>query len=212
MKTVLCYGDSNTWGYNPVFPSGGYPYEKRWTTVLQRELGSGYLVIPEGQNGRTTVWEDPIEGHKNGAAYLPACLASHKPLDWVVIMLGTNDLKQRFSLPACDIAAGVGVLTDIVYKSESGVDGAPPEILVLIPPEVRQLSDFDSMFAGSREKSLQFPAEFQKMREMKPYGSKIRLLDAGKHVRFSNADGVHFEESQLEILGRLVARAIVEQE
>ncbi|PIE03981.1 MAG: hypothetical protein CSA76_06665, partial [Spirochaetales bacterium] len=68
MKTVLCYGDSNTWGYNPLSPGSRHPHEKRWTTVLQRELGGSFLVIPEGQNGRTTVWDDPLEGHRNGAA------------------------------------------------------------------------------------------------------------------------------------------------
>ncbi len=93
MKTILCYGDSNTYGYDPV--SGGrFDHNIRWPGVLRNDLGDGWWVIEEGCGGRTTVWEDPIERHKDGSAYLPACLHSHGPLDLIVIMLGTNDLKQ----------------------------------------------------------------------------------------------------------------------
>jgi len=203
MKTILCYGDSNTWGYDPI-SQDRHPHPVRWTTVLQRELGDGYLVIPEGLNGRTTVWDDPIELHKSGSTYLPPCLESHKPLDLVVIMLGTNDLKQRFSLPASDIAAGVGVLVDIVRRSDCGPEGGTPKVLVLIPPEVRRLSNFAEMFSGSVEKSRSFPKAFAAMAEEKD----VPCLDIGTHVRFSDADGIHFEADQLTVLGRLLAAEV----
>ena len=116
LKEVLCYGDSNTWGYNPITKER-YEKDERWTGVLQNALGNDYHVIEEGLNGRTTVWDDPIEGFKNGKTYLIPCLETHKPLDLVIIMLGTNDLKKRFSLSAYDIAQGAGVLIDVVYKS-----------------------------------------------------------------------------------------------
>lgn len=125
MKAVLCYGDSNTWGYDPATQTR-FSREVRWTGVLREELGEGYLVIEEGLNGRTTVWDDPIELDKNGATYLRPCIQSHKPFDLIVIMLGTNDLKTRFWLPAYDIAAGAGVLVDIVKKSDAGIDGKAP--------------------------------------------------------------------------------------
>ncbi len=92
MKTVLCFGDSNTWGYDPdaslasPFPIR-HPHDVRWTGVLARELGAGWRVIEEGQNGRTTVFEDPHTPHRKGLDYLPAALESHKPLDAVVLML-----------------------------------------------------------------------------------------------------------------------------
>lgn len=200
MKNILCYGDSNTWGADPV-NNTRHPYEKRWTTVLQKELGSDYLVIPEGLNGRTTVWDDPIELHKSGSKYLPPCLESHKPLDLVIIMLGTNDLKQRFSLPACDIARGVGVLVDIVMQSSCGPDNSAPEVLVLIPPEVQKLGDFADMFAGSRNKSLGFPEAYGKMAAEKG----VEAIEIGRNVRLGDSDGIHFESDQLPVLGKLVA-------
>ena len=205
MKTILCFGDSNTWGWDPI-AAGRHPYQRRWTTVLQRELGEGYLVIPEGLNGRTTVWDDPIELHKNGSRYLPPCLASHCPLDLVIIMLGTNDLKARFSLPACDIAQGAGVLVDIVKKSGCGPGGAAPKLLVLIPPQVRQLTDFTEVFAGAREKSLKFPAAFSQMAQERD----VPVLDIGRTVHFSDADGIHFEADQLAPLGSLAAQKVRE--
>ncbi len=110
MKKILCYGDSNTWGHIPV-TGGRYGDDVRWTGVLQAALGEGYRVIEEGLNGRTTVHDDPIEGvYKNGKHYLIPCLESHRPLDLVIMMLGTNDLKMRFSLPPSDIARGVEAL------------------------------------------------------------------------------------------------------
>lgn len=99
MKTIVCYGDSNTWGYDPV-TMDRLPITQRWTGVLAQELGAGYRVIEEGLNGRTTVWDDPIEGYKNGKEYLIPCLETHRPIDLITILLGTNDLKMRFSVSA----------------------------------------------------------------------------------------------------------------
>ena len=203
MKNILCYGDSNTWGYNPV--SGErHLYKRRWTSLVQDELGDEFLVIPEGLNGRTTVWDDPLEPGRSGSLYLPSCLKSHAPLDMVIIMLGTNDLKSRFGLCAQDIALGVGGLVDLVKKNDYGINGGVPEILVLVPPEVKQLSGFSNIFAGSREKSLQFPAFYAEV--CKEHG--VSCLDIGCHVHFSDVDGIHFEEDQLPVLGRLLAAEI----
>ena len=106
MKTILCYGDSNTYGLKSDLVSR-YPRNVRWTGILQEKLGSEYYVIEEGLGGRTTVWDDPVEDYKNGKKYLLPCLDSHKPLDLVIIMLGTNDLKSRFSVTPFDIGASM---------------------------------------------------------------------------------------------------------
>ena len=107
MKTILCFGDSNTWGYSPA---GGprFDIHTRWAGVLRDTLGESHHIIEEGLCGRTTVLDDAIEGGaiKNGKRYLPACIHSHCPFELFVLLLGTNDLKQRFNLPPGDIAAG----------------------------------------------------------------------------------------------------------
>src|SRR6185312_8487577 len=118
MRTVLCFGDSNTHGTRPMVSledDSRFDRSTRWPGVVEARLGDGWRVVEEGLPGRTTVHDDPIEGfHKNGQRYLQACLESHKPLDAIVLMLGTNDLKARFNLPASDIAAGAGVLLGII--------------------------------------------------------------------------------------------------
>ena len=82
--TIICYGDSNTYGYNPE-NGFRYEYEERWTTILQKELKDSAIVIPEGLNGRTTSFEDELRPGRNGATYLDPCLHSHGPIDLVVL-------------------------------------------------------------------------------------------------------------------------------
>jgi lysophospholipase L1-like esterase len=209
MKTVLCYGDSNTWGYDPATQKR-FARSQRWTGVLQHELGDRYHVIEEGCNGRTTVWDDPIEGYKNGKEYLVPCLVSHTPLDLVVIMLGTNDLKLRFSVSAFDIAHGAGVLVDVVQKSDSGPDEAAPPVLLVAPPPVTRLTEFAEMFEGAEEKSKKFAYHYRRVAE--EYGCEF--LDSSQFIACSDLDGIHFEADAHRSLGKAVAakvRAILER-
>jgi lysophospholipase L1-like esterase len=200
MKEILCFGDSNTWGYSPT-TGQRYPANVRWTGVLQADLGSGYHVIEEGLNGRTTVWEDPIEGDKVGKRHLPVLLQSHAPLDLVVMMLGTNDLKMRFSAHASDIAAGAGVLVDIIVASGAGQAGASPEVLLVAPPPIAKLSGFEGMFAGGAEKSLQLGNHYREAARLRG----CHFLDAGDVIRSSDLDGIHLEEKDHLSLGRAIA-------
>jgi lysophospholipase L1-like esterase len=202
-KTILCFGDSNTWGWNPV-TQARYPRDERWPGVLRRELGDGYLIIEEGLNGRTTVWDDPIEGYKNGKEYLIPCLDTHKPIDLVIIMLGTNDLKMRFSLPACDIAEGAGVLVDVVLKSVAGPGDSAPMILLIAPPPLGELSDFAETFQGGAAKSKKLAAHFGRVAEERG----CPLLDASGVIVSSDIDGVHFDPSEHHKLGVAVASRV----
>jgi lysophospholipase L1-like esterase len=178
----------------------------RWPGVLRKELGAGYLVIEEGLNGRTTVWDDPIEGYKNGKEYLIPCLETHKPLDLVVIMLGTNDLKMRFSVSAFDIANGAGVLVDVVLKSATGPDGAAPKVLLLAPPPVARLTDFAEMFEGAKPKGERFAAHYRRVAQEKG----CAFLDTGRVIVSSNLDGIHFEPEEHSKLGKAVAKRVPE--
>jgi lysophospholipase L1-like esterase len=172
--------------------------------VLRNELGEGYLVIEEGLNGRTTVWDDPIEGYKNGKEYLIPCLETHKPIDLVVILLGTNDLKMRFSVSAFDIANGAGVLVDIVQKSATGPGDKAPLVLLLAPPPVAGLSDFAEMFEGAKPKSERFSAHYWRVAQEKG----CAFLDTAQVIVSSNLDGIHFEPGEHRKLGVAVAARV----
>jgi lysophospholipase L1-like esterase len=205
MKTVLCYGDSNTWGYDPA-SQDRFARDERWPGVLRQELGEEYLVIEEGQGGRTTVWDDPIEGYKNGKEYLIPCLETHQPLDLVIIMLGTNDLKKRFSVSAFDIANSVGVLVDVVHKSAAGPKGGVPKVLLLAPPPVARLTGFAEMFEGAEAKSRKFSEHYRRIAQEKG----CELLDTAQVIVSSDLDGIHFEKGEHQKLGRAVAARVRE--
>ena len=205
MKTILCYGDSNTWSYNPS-TQARYPLEQRWVTRLARDLGPDYLVIPEGLNGRTTVWPDPVEGeYKSGSRTLIPVLESHHPLDLVALMLGTNDLKHRFGLSAWDIAASAQTLVEMIQSSTFGPDGRAPEVLLIAPPPTCVPGTrFDEMFAGADEKSQHLARYFKQVADELRCG----FLDAGQHVVSSKVDGIHLDAGELPKLAAAVAASI----
>ena len=212
MKTVICYGDSNTFGWNPVsfdpldtplvFSQHRFDKNKRWTGMMASELGDGYDIIEEGLPGRTTVWSDPVEGEdKNGEKYLLPCLLSHAPIDLVLLMLGTNDLKMRFSATAFDIAMSIGVLIGIIKGSSTNREGKSPEILVISPPPLGKLSEFGEFLEGGTEKSKKLANYYQRVSKQ----LECEFLDAGKVIKSSPIDGVHFEEKEHAKLGRALA-------
>jgi len=205
MKTVLCYGDSNTWGFNPV-TQDRFPITERWTGVLAHELGAGYRVVEEGLNGRTTLWDDPIEEWRNGKTYLLPCLWSHKPIDLVIIMLGTNDLKERFSVSAYDIAAGAGVIVDLTLRSGAGPNGGSPQVLLMAPPVVAKLTDYAEMFEDAEAKSKKFAEHYQRV--ARNYG--CHFLDTAQIIVSSDRDGIHFEMGEHRKLGLAVAARVRE--
>ncbi len=205
MKTVLCFGDSNTWGRSP-HSTARHPPESRWTNVLAAELGPEVALLPEGLNGRTTVWDDPIEEHRCGKAYLPACLLSHHPLDVVVLMLGTNDLKKRFSVSAFDIGRSVGLLFDIILRSGTGPNGGPPRALLVSPPPLGKLTEFAEMFEGAAEKCVGLPARYREHAAARG----CAFFDAGSVVRASDADGIHLGAEDQVKLGAALAPLVRE--
>ncbi len=204
MRTILCYGDSNIWGSDPG-TGERFPEEVRWPGVLRHELGDGYRVIEEGLPGRTTVWEDPIEGeHKNGRAYLRPCLESHRPVDLVTLMLGTNDLKERFGVSASDIAQGAASLAEMALRSGCGLDGGASVVLLVAPPPVGTLTDMARMFEGSEEKSLEFSEHYRRFAEQ----CGCEFLDAAEVIVSSDVDGIHLDAGEHRKLGEAVAARI----
>lgn len=207
MKTVLCYGDSNTWGCPPLpdRDSGGrFGVHERWPGVMRDALGAEWWVIEEGLPGRTTVHDDPIEGlHKNGRTYLQPCLESHRPLDAVALMLGTNDLKGRFSLSADDIAEGVGVLLQIIAASPLPGD-RPPSVLVICPPPAKASGWLGPLFAGADGKSSRMAPPLRDV--ARRHGAAF--FDAGTVARCCDEDGVHFDAAAHKAIGLAAADEI----
>lgn len=205
MKTVICYGDSNTWGADPAKP-GRFDADVRWTGVLARELGPAFRIIEEGLNGRTTVIDDVVEPHRNGLDYLIPCIDSHHPFDLIVIMLGTNDLKFRHNRQPADIAQSVTLLANTVKDSRFGPDGASPQVLIVCPPPIGKLGDLGGIFAGSVEKSREMPSFY----EWAARWTQSAFLDAGTVIRSSDADGVHFDPDDHARLGCAIAEKVRE--
>ena len=141
-KHILCFGDSNTHGYcaDPDDCLGGgirFTEEQRWTRLLQKALGEDYLVIEEGLSGRTTCFDDPIHEGLNALDYIYPCLKSHEAIDLLIIMLGTNDTKDRFYASAACIGLGMARLVKKAKDTDCW-GGKRPNILVIAPPPIGQ--------------------------------------------------------------------------
>ena len=209
-RALLCYGDSNTYGTPPMATLGEMrrlDRAQRWPGGLAAALGSGWQVIEEGLPGRTTVHPDPIAGpYKNGLAVLPAVLESHAPLDLVVLMLGTNDLKARFAVPPVEIAESVGKLVLCIRQSFTGPAGAAPRVLLLCPPPVAEAGCLAEIFAGGAAKSARLRDYYAAIAAR----FDVAFLDAGSVIASSAQDGVHFDAAAHRTFGDAVARAVAE--
>jgi lysophospholipase L1-like esterase len=192
---VLCFGDSNTYGSIPGETGGRYGPDIRWPGLLARELGDDWTVVEEGLPGRTTVFDDPLSPYRRGADYLPPCLASHSPLDVVVIFLGTNDLKSRFAVDAVDIAAGVGVLAQAALA-------VTPRVLILGLPRLG--AGLAPEFAGAEKKAAELPAYLAEQAAW----LGVDWLDLGD-VTYSPLDGIHLDVEGHAAVAPVVARHLV---
>ena len=202
MSVIVAFGDSNTFGHDPV-TAGRLARDVRWPGVMQRELGPEHYVIEEGLGGRTTVFDDPIEPGRRGADYLPPCLRSHAPLDLLIIALGCNDMKLRFSASPGDIANGAERLIAMARAEAVGPGGAPPRILLVAPPPIAKLTQYAEMFQGGAEKSRLLAARYRAVAERQTIG----FVDAGEFIACSDLDGIHFEADAHAALGHAMAEA-----
>ena len=207
MKNILCFGDSNTWGYSPQDGSR-FPPNVRWTGTLQKTLGIDYNIIEEGLNGRTTFINEEGEDarpFRSGSDVFSMILESHRPLDLVTIMLGTNDLKLEFNLSVKEIAQGVKELCEIVLSSEYLIDN-PPKLLLISPIHIGSTiqPDQEEFFEQAREKSYQFAEHYQRVAEE----LGIHFLDAAKIVSPSEGEGVHWDADQHIKFGKELSNLI----
>ena len=213
MATILCYGDSNTWGFVPgkydetTMYMERYARDVRWTGRLQQLLGEHYHVIEEGLNGRTTNLDYPDLLGRNGKSYLVPCLYSHAPLDLVIILLGGNDLKKIFQRSASDIAEGLEELIQLTQATLYGADmQSCPEILIVGYPHLTREDGFSQyghrvLFEEGIAKSHAFDSLYRELADR----YQCHYFNAAPHVHLSEIDGIHLDESGHKALAECLA-------
>lgn len=208
---IVCFGDSNTWGYVPNTEGERFDEATRWPGVLQQKLGTDFTVIEEALNGRTTVWDDPMKPDRNGSKHLPTILETHTPIDLLIIALGVNDLKHHFNLRAVDIALGVRTLADIVRQSRAGRIKASgerrsPNLLLLAPAlPVLSPNPLGHRFDGAQDRGIGIGEAVEEVAVefMCPW------LDANDIVTTPKTDGIHLDEDGHMKLGTAVAELVL---
>lgn len=207
MTLMLCFGDSNTHGTPPMRQQGEYrrfDAQTRWPTRAARALG--WDLIEEGLPGRTAQWGDAVMGPiMNGIDGLKIALQSHGPIDWLVIMLGTNDAKARFGASPELITGGIAALLDIAQSPEMQVrHGGFHILLVCPPPAMEGVGPIADQFYGANRRGLALPELYRNLAEARG----VRFLDAGVHMAVSPIDGVHFDEANHALLADAVAATL----
>ncbi len=202
MKTILAYGDSLTFGADP----GGGPrhaYEDRWPTTLEQGLGGKARVIAEGLGGRATAYDDwTANADRNGARILPTLLASHAPLDLVIIMLGTNDLKPFVAGTAAFAARGARRLIELT-RGHFAMTGEPvPEIILVSPPHVVETTN-ENMLSnfGGLEHLLRESRDFARHYRRHASETGVHFFDAATVAQADPRDGVHLDAANTRAIG-----------
>lgn len=208
-KRILCYGDSNTWGN---IPGGGecarYAEDIRWTGVLQQLLGNKYQIIEEGYNGRTTVFDDIIEHRLSGLTYFLPCIAAQSPLDLIIIMLGTNDLKRKFAVSAKSCTFGLKQYLDALGSVPMA--GQKPQVLIVSPLIIEQDYKKDPIFLEmygdhAHEQSLEFSAEYKAF----AIENHLAFFDAAQYAKASSVDGIHMTPEGHAAFARAISGKIL---
>jgi lysophospholipase L1-like esterase len=206
MNTIVCFGDSNTWGCPPFAniaqTPDRLPPHQRWPNVLGRYLGEDTWIVEEGLSGRTTVFDDPIEGlHKNGMRTIIPVLESHAPLDVLIIMLGGNDFKEQYGISAYNSARGMLTLIQTIKGHYALIDTCP-EILIVTPPAITDLAE-PAMWGEGWKKCIDHAYYLEQVANR----TGCFHYDANR-VAKTGMDGCHLEPEEHEALGRALAEEV----
>jgi lysophospholipase L1-like esterase len=205
MKSILAFGDSLTWGFK-AGEWARHSFEDRWPNVLAAGLGGKVRVVEEGLNGRTTAYDDPTDGAElNGARALPMLLKSHQPLDLVIIMLGTNDLKFAARCRAFDARLGMARLIEII-KHFPYLDERPPQILILSPPPICKTADefFHDLWDHAIEESKKFAHHYAALAKE----TDVHFFDAGSVAKTDPTDGGHLDAENTRAIGEALVPVV----
>lgn len=213
-KTILCYGDSNTWGYIPIDPSFiskmRYARNERWPGILQELLGNTYHVIEEGLNSRTTNIDYNVPPDRNGKTYLLPCLYSHSPIDLVILSLGGNDAKTYFNRTAHDIKNGLLELIESIQTTNYGENfKVPPKILITSPPIPRGFTEelIDENGIRFLDGAVKKIKELIKLYESIANEKNCFYIDLSEIVP-SEIDGIHYDKSAHQACAKIISKKV----
>ncbi len=210
MKKILCYGDSNTWGYIPG-TGERYPKSVRWPCVAGELLGDEYEIIEDGINGRTTSFDQSWGVARNGVKGLDYALMAHYPLDGVVIMLGTNDLtiyNAAYAKKGMSEVLRIVKNANAYYRTEKPVFPNGVKILLIAPPLINEAcaNDPSTLYADAHGESKKFKAYYQSLAEE----NGVSFLDASEYAEASPIDSIHLTKESHIALGKAVAEKLKE--
>lgn len=205
VKNILCYGDSNTYGYCPD-GTGRYDVNTRWTGILQKKLGEGYKIFEEGCCGRTTVLDDPHRPYKNGKEFLLSTLEVSSPVDLLVLMLGTNDCKSVYHQTAEQIGKGIEELLQLVKNNPASNWGDIPEILLISPIHLKNSVWREELDLDFNENSVQVSEKLKEVYKKIAEQEMCYFLAASDITEASDTDGEHLDK-----LGHQKMAAVIEQ-
>ena len=202
MKNILCFGNSNTYGLIPG-TNMRYPFGVRWTSILSRELGfEDYHIAEEGLCGRTTIFDDPLREGRCGVKLLPAILETHAPLDYTIIMLGTNDCKTIYNSSAEIIGKGIERLV-----RQGKTYSAKSEILIISPIHLGQeIWKYDKEFS---DRSIEISKGLSSVYREISIKEKVHFLDASEFAGPGDADREHLDENGHKALANEVLKKII---
>lgn len=209
---IMCFGDSNTWGYTPV-TGERYPENIRYPGVLAKKLGDNYRVIEEGLNARTIAFgADYVRPNRCGMEHLEPTLSSHFPLDYLVIMLGTNDTQPRFSAWPDEIALGLERMI-LEAKKLFYIKQSKTEIIIMAPVPYKQVKGNFFLADELIDKTKALTAKFKKVARMQKCHF-INLDNLTKPLGDDRigADGIHLTAASHKIAGEALAELILELE
>lgn len=205
---ILCYGDSNTWGYISGSDHQRYGNDERWTRVLSKLLGDKFEVIEEGLNSRTLISNDTRPGKegKNGYEYLIPCLDTHDPIDLVILMLGTNELKATYNKTANEIGEMFEqYFVKTILNRKSQLKDSYPKLLIVTPPVVNEDVDYckaNNKYTGASKKSEELNDIYKDIAE------KYNCYFLSNQGLETGVDGVHLTKESHKKLAEMLEEKI----
>ena len=211
-KHIVCFGDSNTHGYCPCpedCADGGNRFneEERWTCLLQKNLGEQYMVHEEGLNSRTTVFEDPLGEGLCGLSAIAPVLLTHADVDLLIIMLGTNDCKERFSASSYVIAQGLGRVIEKAKETPCWHMGFP-NILVVAPPAIREEMRKHPVYGAMGEAAIEKSKGLAKQYAFMCLNQHVTFLDANGTAEMNSFDGMHLTKKGHAMLAERITEVV----